>query len=248
MRVPSSRQKVLSDGSVGYFHPLDGFLMPTQYVKHAAKAVKRFVDCEAMLAQWQAVFGNSSLLHLATKLGVSRRSLELVGCTKSPQSSVWGFPMRNSIGAVVGIRMRHENGAKWTAPGTSNGLFIPQVEVPSEIAICEGPTDTAASLTIGLYAIGRFNNCGGVTEIADFIKRNKVRRAFIIADCDDDRVLAGRVTNPGISGAMNLAQALPIPTLTVALPCKDMRKFVNSGGELTTFHAITDQLVWNNPK
>jgi len=247
MRVTSSRVKSMADGSVGYIHAIDGTPLPDY--KPRRDEVEKYVtkkDFRAIMEEWYSTFGLDSLQFLSKQIGVTRQSLELLGCRKCPQVDTWGFPMMDGAGAVIGIRLRHIDGAKWAYPSSNNGLFIPSCPVSKTMAIVEGPTDVAAALTIGLYAIGRFNNCGGANMIIDFIKRNKISRVMVVADCDQDRIheQTGQVMNPGISGAMNLAKMLPVPSCTVTLPCKDMRAFVKGGGTVKVFNAITSQLVW----
>lgn len=244
MRVPSARPKQFSDGSIGYLHARNGGELPKLQPK--AKVPVDF-SSRKTLDKWRVDYGLKSLVYLAKTLGVSVDSLEQLGCTKAPQHSVWGFPMSDGKGYVIGIRLRHENGRKWCEPGGHNGLFIPKHVPSKEIVICEGPTDTAAALTLGLCAIGRFNCCGGVNMIQEFIHDRGVRRATIIADVDDDREIGGVTVNPGIQGAIALANLLPIPTRIVTLPTKDIRAFVVGGGTLETFNAVASQIVWSHP-
>jgi hypothetical protein len=249
MRVESNRPKWLSDGSLGYLHRIDGAPLPSM-AELARKSEPRKVQCDwgSRLKQWEQSHGLTSLNYLSKSLGVTRKSLELLGTVKSPQHSVWGFPMFDAKRNPIGIRLRHENGKKWSEPGSFNGLFIPDCPAEKTMAICEGPTDTAAALTIGVYAIGRFNNCGGVDMIIEYIMVNKIKRVIIVADCDQDQIINDRVTNPGISGAIRLSGLLPVTSCTLTLPCKDMRAFVQRGGDSKTFNALTSQLVWHKTK
>lgn len=243
MRVPSHRAKAFSDGTVGYLHSRSGGPLPIPAPK---KKEEVFVDSAKLLDKWAVDYGYKSLEYLSKSLGVSVESLERLGCVKAPQHLVWGFPMKNGQGYVIGIRMRHENGRKWCETGGHNGLFIPNGTVDSHILITEGPTDTAAALTLGFYAVGRFNCCGGISLINDFIYENKVRSATIVADVDHDRVVNGSTLNPGIQGAMALAELLEIPSRCVTLPTKDLRSFLQYGGTRQHFDSIANQQVWNN--
>ena len=245
MRVPNDRPKSFSDGSIGYLHARDGGELPKLALKDK---VPVDFSSRKTLEKWRVDYGFTSLVYLARELSVSVESLEQLGCAKSPQSRVWGFPMSDGKGYVIGIRLRHEDGRKWCNPGGHNGLFIPKGTPQKEITITEGPTDCAAALTLGLYAIGRFNCCGGVHMIREFIHENKIVRATIIADVDDDREINGATVNPGIQGAVGLAGLLSIPTRIVTLPTKDMRSFLQAGGNAATFASIANQLVWHTQK
>lgn len=242
MRVASPRSKAFADGSIGYLHRMDGTSIPA-YVP-PVRAEKPYVDSGRLHSEWAMRYGLDSLHYLAKKLGVSKDALHELRCVKAPQHCVWGFPMHNGKREIIGIRMRHENGRKWCEPGGHNGLFLPYCEPQKEVVICEGPTDTAAAIHIGLYAIGRFNCSGGVGMIQEFIKINRIKRATIVADVDNDRVINGAVVNPGIQGAMALGELLGIPNRCVNLPCKDMREFVTSGGDRTQFNSLANQIVW----
>lgn len=244
MRVSSPKPKQMADGSVGYFHQANGKPLPPPAFH---KRVEPSFESGKLLNKWAVDYGYKSLTYLSRTLGVSQNSLERIGCVKAPQHSVWGFPMKDGRGHVIGIRLRHKNGKKWCEPGGHNGLFIPVGNAKSEVVICEGPTDTAAALTIGLYAIGRFNCCGGIYMIQEFIRMNRIRNAIIVADCDQDRDIGGMTVNPGIQGAMALSEHLPVPNCTVTLPVKDMREFVRLGGTAQTFRSLVDGLVWRQP-
>lgn len=242
MRVSSQRPKTFADSSVGWLHRRNGEPAP---VIPPRKLPPPDFNSGKLLQKWAVDYGFKSLNYLARSLGVSVESLEKLRCVKAPQHCAWGFPMYDGLRNIIGIRMRHENGRKWCEPGGHNGLFIPMGHVDRQILICEGPTDTAAALTMGLYAIGRFNCCGGIHQIQEFIKTNHVKRAIIVADVDNDREIDGRVVNPGITGAITLSEHLGIPNCTLTLPAKDVRSFHQKGGDRKTLLAMADQLVWN---
>lgn len=244
MRVPSHRPKHFSDGTVGYLHSQSGDRLPEIQPK---KAEVIHVDSAKLVDTWRKQYGLSSLAYLAQTLGVDVKALELLECVKAPQHLVWGFPMRDGRGFIIGIRMRHANGRKWCEPGGHNGLFVPNKYSDGEITICEGPTDTAAALSLGLNAIGRFNCCGGIGMIQEHIKKAHIKRATIVADVDNDRVVNGSTINPGIQGAIALAEVLGIPTRCVTLPTKDIRNFLLVGGTRLHFDSIANQQVWNKP-
>lgn len=243
MRVPSHRPKQFADGTVGYMHSRSGGPLPVPRPKKR----EVYVNSHKVVDTWRQQYGLSSLPYLSKSLGVDTLSLELMECVKAPQHLVWGFPMRDGNGFIVGIRMRHENGRKWCEPGGHNGLFLPSMDAQKEVVICEGPTDTAAALSLGLYAIGRFNCCGGIDMIKQFIGMQGIKRATIVADVDNDRVINGSPINPGIQGAIALAELLDIPTRCVTLPTKDIRNFLLTGGTRLHFDSIANQQVWTKP-
>ena len=113
---------------------------------------------------------------LARRLGVSVRSLERlhVGCGADKRSGLEfsSWPERDARGAFTGLVRRYADGVKKTYPGTSHGLIYADdwrgdgrvVLVP------EGGSDTAALLSLGLSAIGRPSNLGGVKLLTQLLK------------------------------------------------------------------------------
>jgi len=183
-------------------------------------------------SQWRRVH---DITVFAASLGVSRESLYQLECVPGPFRHTWAFPMRDGYNNYIGIRLRNDKGEKWAVRGSHNGIFLPQSEEQSLALICEGPTDTAAAMTLGYFAIGRPSCSGGMPLVVTALKRLGVSRAAIIADNDD----------PGLNGAMSLAKFLPMPSAIVVLPTKDIRAFVNAGGTKACLESIMNTLVWN---
>lgn len=100
--------------------------------------------------------------------------------------------------------------------GSRNGLFIPQGKTPDgELWICEGPTDTAAALDLGHYAVGRPDCNGGGGFLQRFVRANHFSRAVIVADRD----------KPGQEGSHKLAREIHVTcrVWTPPAPAKDLR-------------------------
>lgn len=141
---------------------------------------------------------DSRLARWAEELGVSADSLERLECQIGDAGDLQ-FPMRNSDGEVIGMRRRFPDGRKLSIEGSRNGLFIVDgLRSDGRLFIAEGPTDTAALLSMDLDAIG-LPNAGGCVDMAvAFRQRIGVPEVVIVADADD----AGR------RGARKLAEAL----------------------------------------
>ncbi len=90
---------------------------------------------------------------LAESLVVSRDSLSRlsVGWGYFNNRFAYTFPMRDEANTVIGMRLRTLQGLKWAVAGSFNAIFIPRkLPCSGPIYVVEGPTDTAAMLTLGL--------------------------------------------------------------------------------------------------
>ncbi|TWU07755.1 toprim domain-containing protein [Stieleria varia] len=138
---------------------------------------------------------------LAASLGVTTQSLDhlRVGLDQSTGASTW--PMRDADGNVIGVRMRdwRRTGQKWSLIGSHSGLFFHRVrpnDVPrGRLFIVEGASDTAAALSMGLWAIGRASCSSSSRFVLDYVRRHTPEKITLIADNDE----------AGIGGARRLA-------------------------------------------
>lgn len=233
MRVQSPKSISMKDGSVGYIHKANG--APVEY---KPEPVRREPPPEYIKELYQILLGETQdewRNRLAEELGVSLVSIKAIGAAWSHRKQAWAFPMRDGTGTVVGIRLRGGNGKKWAIFGSRNALFVPaDIYIGQTTYLVEGPTDTCAGVTIGLKVIGRPSCSAGVPDILEFIKANKIRKLVIISDND----------KPGLDGAEVLAHHLPIDSLTLTLPVKDLRAFVKHGGTATTLRSLEKSMTW----
>lgn len=234
MRVTSDRSKVLRDGSTGYVHRLnEPIKVPTSEFRKPVPVI----NVGKLLDRWFSKMPHA-LKRLAVRLGVSEQSLSRLNCCFASEHHAWAFPMRDGYGELVGIRLRSDTGQKWAVKGSHQGIFLPVGNAQEMVVVCEGPTDTAAALTLGYFAIGRPSCSGGGGDVRTAVKRLCVRRAVLVADND----------GPGMNGAVMLADQLPVPNSILLLPSKDIRSFLNAGGTKGSLDAIIDGLVWRQPK
>lgn len=192
---------------------------------HVQRLVKQepepTINCDKMLAEWSRATTDTMLFEYAETLSVSRRALVALGACYSGKHKAWAFPMRDESGKVIGIRLRWNDGQKKAVYGSKGGLFYP-VQFPEReiVFVCEGPTDTAAVIAMGLVAIGR-PSCDACVEMTvAFLRRVKCKLAVIVADAD----------GPGKRGAKALAAAIKVPHKMWLPPCKDVREYVKNGG------------------
>jgi 5S rRNA maturation endonuclease (ribonuclease M5) len=93
----------------------------------------------------------------------------------------------------------------------------------AELVVCEGASDTAAALSVGLEAIGRFSCSGTLEETVARIQRHRPNRVLIIEDND----------LPGQTGAKQLRDDLDgIARVEIRTPpsgIKDLRDWIKAG-------------------
>ncbi len=231
MRVPSARPVDCKGAGTGYLHRLTDQLP----VKPPPRREPPPPPDMRVLAEHYADMANGgAAANLARLIGVSDHSLRRLDVGWVPFKRAWSFPMRDAEGRIVGIRLRGENGDKWAVRGSKQGLFLPDGMVGDlceQVCICEGPTDTAAALDLGAYAIGR-PSCQGREEW--IVTLCQGRDVVIVADYDQPKVAPdGRELRPGQDGALKLARMLRGRTrwtkLLLPLNGKDLRQWRAQG-------------------
>lgn len=229
MRVESA--KPARNG--GWMHPLDAKAAPTT-ARKPAPPPPQLTRPDRLLTAWEAATTAAMLRTYAAGLGVSPDALRALGAVYSASHDAWAYPMRAADGQVLGIRLRSDS-RKWTVTGSREGLFYG--ELGADVLVCEGPTDTAAALTLGFNAVGRPSCSGTVWHVGELARLSGIARLIVVADDD----------GPGRRGALRMIDALKIPSKVLALPCKDIRRFVQLGG---TRKLLTDMLAaqeWSKP-
>ena len=182
-------------------------------------------DFAKLAGDFQAAVRPEALDKLAVSLGVSVESLRRLGIGWSGKNRAWAFPMSNAAGNMLGIRLRLPNGKKLSVRGGREGLFLPDgIDANGLLLVCEGPTDTAALLDLGVNAVGRPSCRGGVKLLVELVRKLKPSGVVIVADGDV----------PGQRGATNLATVLlaysaSVRTITPPAPFKDARAWRQGG-------------------
>jgi hypothetical protein len=229
MRVQSDKPAK----SGGWMHRLGD--VPRRYVPPPAKWQAPTINATKLMREWTAATTASALAEFAAVLGVSVPSLVAVGAAWASPHSAWAFPMCDGYGNVVGIRLRNERG-KFAVRGSRQGIFLAAVPAQKTLFVCEGPTDTAAAVELGLFAVGRPNCCCGGQEIKVFARRHAVSRVVLI--CDNDK--------PGLDGARKVGGELKLPFAIYVPPAKDLREFVRLGGTRAMLENTLKGIVWQN--
>ncbi len=124
---------------------------------------------------------------LSTELGVSVEALRRLHVGWMPSQRCWSFPERGAIGSnVIGIIRRFEDGRKRRAAGSQSGLTFDRVGwsessvEPPHIFLVEGPSDTAALMSLGLAVVGRPSNLGGVDLLAELLRAVPSDRTIVV--------------------------------------------------------------------
>jgi hypothetical protein len=240
MRIQSARS--CSNG--GWFHQLDAKVAPMPKLPPEPK-----IDVWPLFNKWQSRTVPDRISQLARLLGIDELPLRALGVAWAEEHDAWAFPMVNAERRVTGVRLRNALGEKWAVRGGRNGVFLPRCPSCQCCYICEGPTDTAALLSIGLFAIGRPSCNEGTAIICPLLQTLGIRSAVVVADHDEDKERPDSSTyNPGIDGANRLSEQLPVRNCVWIPPTKDAREFVRQGGTAATIESLSNGLRWTQPQ
>lgn len=220
-RTENGAQKYL-DGS-GYLHIIDKSVpVPERRDEGGQELPEHNLVLSSLSSKMMAACGDDKVESLASNLGVATFALRLLRIGWSATSDAFSFPMFRYGQRLIGIRLRSMGGKKWAIKGSRQGLFMP-LEWPSikkGVLVCEGPTDTAAMLSLGFNAIGRPSAMGSHALVEEAVAGRPV---CIISDSD----------NVGIDSARKLAQHLrskSCPKVGIIVPpAKDAREWKRSG-------------------
>lgn len=229
MRVQSDRPAK----SGGWMHRPDG--EPRRYVPSPPRTQPSTINSTKLMRDWLAATSPAELHEFATSLGVSTASLTALGAAWASSHAAWAFPMWDGHGNVVGIRLRNERG-KFAVRGSRQGIFLASVPAQRTLFVCEGPTDTAAAVDLGLFAVGRPNCCCGGLEIRVYARRLDVSRVVVLSDND----------KPGLDGARKVGGELKLPFAIYVPPAKDVREFVRLGGTRVMIENTLKGTIWQN--
>lgn len=232
--------------SGGWFHFYDSD--KPQYIPQAKAAPKQLIKIEDLIQRWMNNTSADELASLANNLGVTYNSLEYLDVCWAKEHKAFAFPMCDSKGNRIGIRLRSHAGFKWAVTGSREGIFLPISDTQEVAWLPEGPTDTAALLSLGCYAIGRPTCHSGNSLIVETLNLHKIRRAVVVADNDDlKRFGPDEQRRPGIDGALKLKVELgkaKIKSVIWIPPTKDSREFLKAGGTRVVMESDIKNKVW----
>lgn len=133
------------------------------------------------------------------------RSIKALHVGWNQERRCYTIPERNAAGDVTTLNYRTPEGAKYGAKHGRRGLFVPDglFSMSDPVLVVEGWTDTAALHAIGLAAVGRPNDRGGVAELSRLLRNRDV---IIVGEFDPKQ--DGRW--PGRDGALHVADKLAL--------------------------------------
>lgn len=193
------------------------------------------INATAMFRDWLSKTDVEWIKRLSQNLCVAFEALNQIGCAWAAQHRAWAFPMKDGYGNIIGIRLRDESGRKWAVTGSRAGIFFGG-PMKGMACVCEGPTDTAAAITIGFNAVGR-PSCSGSEDVV-MTALSKATRVLIISDND----------GPGWQGALRLQEKLKQSSLVWCPPAKDFRDFVKAGATKAMIELLTGSAVWSTAR
>ena len=194
------------------------------------------INATKLHRDWLTATTPTQLAEFASALGLSVAAIEAANAAWAAPYASWAFPMCDGHGNTLGIRLRANDGRNWAVRGSKQGIFIANVPPQPWLFVCEGPTDTAAAVELGLFAVGRPNCCCGGADIKIYARRHRCRRVVIISDND----------KPGLDGARKVGLEIKLPFAVYVPPAKDLREFVRFGGTRVMIENSLKGTVWLN--
>ena len=232
MRTESDRRL----GNGGWLHRLGRDMFGAPVMAQPAEA-KRYLSADSLgntWARWAVATTDAQVDGAAGRLGVKAEALRALGACWAWPHEAWGFPMFDGNEEFAGMRLRSDEGEKWALRGSRQGIFLPSVERQPDALVVEGPTDAAAAVSLGFYAIGRPSCTGGAREIAALCRRRGIKRLSVLADND----------GPGVNGARSFCGQIGLPARLVVLPAKDVREWVKNGATRQAVEACLEAHPW----
>lgn len=233
MRVASDRPSKNSMG--GWLHPMGSDI--EHVTPLPPEPPKPKINVTELMRDWRKRTEPDWIRNLAFELGVTYQSLTALGVAWCAEWKSWAFPMFSGWGEPIGIRLRAKDGSKFAYRGSRNGIFLSNLQPQSVAFCCEGPSDSAACISLNLFPIGRPSCNGSLSEVVTACKRLRIQRVVVVSDNDD----------PGVNGSQALQNLLHIPSV-IFVPCaKDLRAAVRFGLTAELVQSTIKNLIWKQP-
>jgi hypothetical protein len=240
MRISNDRP--MKNG--GYFYPFEKEQPRSAWEpRRVAPAPRKSApNMGGLMRMWRQESSGAGLRSISAHLGVEEEALDWIGATWAADRHAIAIPMHDGRSSdehsPCGIRLRTLEGRKFAVTGSKSGIFFPYGAmnriVCDRVFICEEPTDTAACLEMGLFAIGRASCRGGEEIVLDVLSQL----------CPSDCVVVSDNDGPGFAGANALMERLKVRRTRIVPPGKDLRAFVRDGGTKDVMEAILRNVLW----
>ena len=147
------------------------------------------------------------------------------------------WPMRSEDGAIVGVRTRSIDGRKYSsARWSTNGLFYsPDLlgRTLDRLWIAEGPTDTAALVSLGCDACGLPCANAGHDVLERFCRKRRPKEVVIVADNDCSGKLSAEQVADSLLILVRCVRVIHPPA-----PHKDARDWVKAGARVSDLEKL----------
>ena len=165
------------------------------------------VDWNARATKFKAALTPAPLAELAAALALPETVFDALHVGWCKSESCWTFPESDGAGQIIGIGRRFRDGSKKAMPSGHRGLTIPCQWLDREgpVFLPEGPSDTLALIALGLAAVGRPFNTGGIELLAMLLHDIPADRRLIVLGENDANQKGDW---PGRDGAVKTAAQL----------------------------------------
>lgn len=220
-------------GEAGHIHVLrEPVIAPRQFRRRPPPPAQKRIDWKSIATGYEKECSDLRLRKHAMQLGVSYLSLVFMYVGFSEQKQAYSYPMFDEDGQMIGIRFRNEAGRKWAYEGSRNGLFYqPDSRPNGSVLITEGPTDTAAMLSLDIYTVGRAS-CG--TGLTYLLKLCKNLHVAVLADADGPGRRGGEKLG---SGLLPVAKSVKIIEPPYSKDAREWKQTTNRESVLATIEA-----------
>lgn len=239
-RIPNNREPITE--ALGY--PYIAGDQPGGVIGYVTKAVNEPPppDWPAMHERFFLDAHYSIVQEHSESMGFEPNTLAMLRLGYSVHHKAMVFPMFDAEERVTGFRIRHGDGRKLSVPSSKNGIFLPAVSAANRTGptvVCEGPTDTAAALQLGLCAIGRADALTTGNIARKWLDRRQGNPVIIVLDNEKQDMnpdQRDRIRRASESLATSLVLGgFQVWMMTPPASHKDLRAWVTAGCDREAF-------------